>query len=197
MKRKSCLSFFCYGAFSLLSGISLTLAFAPFHLVPFAIIAPAFLLFIWLKSSPKKAAMLGFLFGLGFFSSSCYWIYNSIYQYAHAPLWVSILITFTFILTLSLFFAAQGFLARRWTSHTTSLCLMAFPATWVLLEWIRSWFLSGFPWLFLGYAATSTPLIGFSPILGIYGLSLLFALTSGALCFLFTTSSRLSKVIIF
>ena len=49
-------------------------------------------------------------------------------------------------------------------------------AGWVLLEWVRGWFLSGFPWLSLGYATLDTPLAGFVPFVGVYGASLVVAL---------------------
>ena len=60
---------------------------------------------------------------------------------------------------------AQGWL--RW--------LVALPSLWVLVEWIRGWFLSGFPWLALGYSQLATPLRGYAPLLGVYGVSLAVA----------------------
>ena len=49
--------------------------------------------------------------------------------------------------------------------------LMGFPVTWVLSEWLRSWLFTGFPWLYLGYAHLDTPIAGWAPIVGVYGLS--------------------------
>jgi apolipoprotein N-acyltransferase len=66
---------------------------------------------------------------------------------------------------------AQG--AWRW--------LVLLPAGWVLVEWFRGWFLSGFPWLALGYSQLETPLRGFAPVAGVYGTSLATALLAGAL----------------
>jgi apolipoprotein N-acyltransferase len=55
------------------------------------------------------------------------------------------------------------------------------PAGWVLVEWFRGWFLSGFPWLALGYSQLETPLRGYAPVSGVYGTSLAAALMAGAL----------------
>jgi apolipoprotein N-acyltransferase len=55
------------------------------------------------------------------------------------------------------------------------------PAGWVLAEWLRGWVLSGFPWLAVGYSQIDAPLAGYAPLVGIYGVSLLTALTAGAL----------------
>jgi apolipoprotein N-acyltransferase len=52
------------------------------------------------------------------------------------------------------------------------------PALWVLLEWLRGWALSGFPWLGLGYAFIDTPLAGWAPLLGVYGVTAAAALTA-------------------
>ncbi|HEX5314206.1 MAG TPA: apolipoprotein N-acyltransferase, partial [Gammaproteobacteria bacterium] len=43
------------------------------------------------------------------------------------------------------------------------------PAAWILLEWVRSFLLTGFPWLALGYSQVATPLGAYAPILGVYG----------------------------
>jgi apolipoprotein N-acyltransferase len=47
-------------------------------------------------------------------------------------------------------------------------------ALWMLFEWLRGNLFTGFPWLALGYSqAPFSPLAGFAPIIGVYGISLL------------------------
>src|SRR5207237_9333011 len=55
------------------------------------------------------------------------------------------------------------------------------PALWVLFEWWRGWFLSGFPWLNLGYSQIDTPLGAYAPLVGVYGVSLFTAISAGLL----------------
>jgi apolipoprotein N-acyltransferase len=60
--------------------------------------------------------------------------------------------------------------------------LLAFPATWCLTEWIRSWLFTGFPWIALGYSQVpDSPLAGYAPVLGVFGVSLVTALAAGVL----------------
>ena len=59
--------------------------------------------------------------------------------------------------------------------------LLIFPAIWVLLEWLRGWLLTGFPWLNAGDSQVDGPLAGYVPLLGVYGVSLLVALSAGLL----------------
>jgi apolipoprotein N-acyltransferase len=63
---------------------------------------------------------------------------------------------------------------------TASRLLVAGPVLWVLGEWVRLWFFTGFPWLALGYSQIDTPLAGFAPIGGVYAVSLASAFVAGA-----------------
>jgi len=56
---------------------------------------------------------------------------------------------------------------------------------WTLAEWTRGWIFTGFPWLAVGYSQVpASPLAGYAPVLGVYGVSLATALTAGLLALL-------------
>src|SRR3990167_5921904 len=83
------------------------------------------------------------------------------------------------IAILSLYPAFTCYLTNRYfAGHTRTKIIYAFPAIWVLSEWIRSWAFTGFPWLLVGYSQTNSPLRGFAPIFSVYGVSLAVAVTS-------------------
>lgn len=169
---------------ALLSGAILPLAFAPFNVYTLAFISPAILFFLWLNASPLKAFVIGLFFGLGFFGVGTSWIYISIHIYATTI--ASVLLTIFFLITLALFPATQGYIVRKFFRKRSDCiqCLCILPASWVLWEWFRSHFLTGFPWLFLGTSQLNTPLHGFAPIVGTYGLSLIITWISGCLALL-------------
>ncbi len=167
---------------AIIAGAALTLAFAPFDIFPIAILSPAALLALWLKSSVKRVIWRGWLFGLGFFGTGVYWIFISIHTFGNTSIFLASFATSALIAFLALFPAFNGYLLNRHfpvNNNTKILC--AFPALWVLLEWMRSWFLSGFPWLFLGYSQLHSPLKGYAPIFSVYGVSLAVALSSALL----------------
>ena len=56
-----------------------------------------------------------------------------------------------------------------------------FAAVWVLFEWLLTWFLSGFPWLYLGYGHLQTPLANLLPVGGVSLASLGVAVTAAFL----------------
>ncbi len=167
---------------ALIAGVSLTLAFAPFHIWPLAIFAPAILLYSWLRTSPSRAFYRGWLFGLGFFGTGVYWVFNSIHTFGNASLLLSCVITGGLIVILSLFVGLNGFfLKRRFAKENSVKVMLAFPALWVLFEIVRSKIFTGFPWLLIGYSQVDSPLHGYAPILSVYGVSLMTVLSSGLL----------------
>lgn len=172
----------------LIAGILTTFAFAPFCFFPCAIFGPALLLFYWLTASYKRAFFLGFLYGLVFFGSSVYWVFNSIYMYGNASWPLAAFITGGFILTLALFPALTGYLLTRYFRKNNLMkSLGVFPALWVLSEWVRSWIFTGFPWVLLGTSQINAPLKGLAPFLSVYGVSFAVTFTAGAFVEAFRT----------
>lgn len=164
---------------AILSGAMLTFAFAPFSLFPLAILSPALFLGLLLSLNPKQAFLRGWLFGLGFFGTGVYWVYISIHTYGDASIPLAGFITIVFIAILALFPALNGYLLSRYFPlNDNKKIIYAFPALWVLCEWIRSWIFTGFPWLLLGVSQTNSPLKGFAPVFGVYGVSLAVLITS-------------------
>src|SRR5579883_2649393 len=103
------LIFLLVDIWALLLGVSLTFAFAPYEIFPLAIIVPAGLLALWLHASPKRAAWLGFVFGLGCFGAGVYWVFHSIHIFGGVPVWLSAFVTGALFVFLSLFPAAAGY----------------------------------------------------------------------------------------
>lgn len=167
---------------SLVGGGLLTLAFAPFAIFPFALIALAGLILLTANTTPQQAGTRGFWFGMGLFSTGVYWVYISISRYGDVPAPVAFLITALMMILLSGFPAVACYLANRYFSdNERTRTLFAFPALWTLVEWARCWLFTGFPWLMVGYSQTNSPLKGYAPIFSVYGVSLAVAFSSGLL----------------
>src|ERR1700736_3745495 len=94
---------------------------------------------------------------------------------------------------MSAYSAALCYLANRfWLKPGMTRDWLVLPALWVLLEWLRGWALSGFPWLSLGYAFIDTPLAGWAPLLGVYGVTWAAALVGVAVSVVLAPDSTVS-----
>ncbi len=188
---------------SFVSGCLIPFCFAPFdHITHFSayLIFPLISVFFFQirKARHLKAALIqSWAFGFGLFLTGISWLYVAIHEFGSTPGWLAALFTLLFIAALALFFAFQGglsfFLMQQFIKHKLSenhdlsdwfLYLLLFPFIWVLFEWLRSWVLTGFPWLLAGYSQLSTPLAGFAPLFGVYGLSLITVTISSGLVLL-------------
>jgi apolipoprotein N-acyltransferase len=73
--------------------------------------------------------------------------------------------------------------------------LLVMPASFVAFEYLRGWFMTGFPWLITGYTQTPgslivAPLAGYAPLVGVFGISWLLALTAALIVWLMRASMR-------
>lgn len=163
------------------AGVLLPLGFAPFDWALLGILCPALLFLLWLDAPPRRAAWYGYLFGLGMFGVGASWVHVSIHEFGHTSHVVSIPLTALFVLGLALFPALSGYAAAHAARPGRLRLLVVLPCAWVLVEWVRGWFLTGFPWLNLGYSQIDMPAAGLAPLAGVYGVSLLSALVAALL----------------
>lgn len=138
----------------------------------------------------RQGALIGAAFGFGMFITGVSWVYVSLSVFGGMPAPVAALATFLFCCLLSAYPALVGTLFVRFSPAGCWQRGLFFSALWVLGEWLRSWIFTGFPWLAAGYSQTPpSPLAGFAPIFGVYGLSLAAALFAALI---HETSRRLS-----
>ena len=167
----------------LLGALTVT-GFAPFHLFPVPIITLALLFYLWRSSAtPLRAALLGFCFGLGLFGAGVSWIYVSLHDFGAMPLRLAALATFLFCAFLALFPALVGWILAKMQRLSPFTWTLVAAALWMLSEWTRGWIFTGFPWLALGYSQVPfSPLAGFAPVAGVFGVSLMLVVSAALLC---------------
>lgn len=172
-------------------GALTVLAFAPFDLYPVAVVSLGALFWLLNGLRTGRAFWRGFLFGLAEFCFGVYWLYISIHTIGAAPLWLTGLIIVGLVAIMALYSAMTCALGVWLAPRPGPLrWIVALPAVWILFEWLRGWLLSGFPWLSLGYSETDGFLKGYAPILGVYGVSFVVALSAGLSLSVLTRSQR-------
>jgi len=166
---------------ALIAGALVTLSLAPFDLWPFGIVSTAIIAWLMTDLAPGQAAKRGWFYGLGLFGSGTSWVYVSIHIHGSAPIPLAAFLTLLFTALLALLLSATFFIYSRWLRDKPTGRYLGFAAVLVLGEWFRSWFLTGFPWLLMGYSHLETPLMGWAPVGGIYTLSFITALTGAVI----------------
>jgi len=166
-----------------LFGALAVLGFAPLAWLPLAPLSLALLFILWRRSpTPRDAAWLGWCWGLGCFLGGVSWVYVSMHDFGGMPAPLAAAATLVFCAYLALYPALAGWLSRRLTTGRAGTDALAFAGAWTLSEWLRGTLFPGFPWLALGYSqAPPSPLAGFAPLLGVYGVGFLVALIAALL----------------
>ncbi|WP_293751872.1 apolipoprotein N-acyltransferase [uncultured Paraglaciecola sp.] len=164
---------------STLFGALLTLAYAPFSFWFITFLSLSSFIYLLSNAQPKQGFKLGFAFGLGWFGAGVSWVHVSIADFGGVPLIGSLALMLLLSAYLALFPGLSFYLLSKYFNKT--FWPIALPFIWLLVEWLRSWFLTGFPWLSLGYSQLQGPLAGWFPIIGEFGVSGLVVLISAAL----------------
>ena len=163
-----------------ISGILLILSFPSFNLFPLGWIGLIPLLIALQSTSSRKSAFLhGYLTGAIFFLGLVYWI-TLLYPFANI-----FLTTFACLLLVSYLALYFGIFSAMlhglpWKSGLPYIFMVA--AIWTGLEWVRSWFLSGFPWGSMGYTQwNNLPAIQIASFTGVHGVSFIVVLLNATI----------------
>lgn len=169
---------------SALAGLALPLSFAPFNIFAIAPLSLAVLFSVWSRVPARRALLCGWLYGLASFGFGVFWIHES-FQFNHIAIGWALLLTALLVMFLSLYPAVVGYAVRRMAGldagNERYQLLLLMPSAWVLAEWVRGWFFTGFTWLQLGYSQVGSPLQGLLPVGGIYAASGAVAVSAGLL----------------
>ena len=177
------------------SGVLLALAFPK---VDWNILAwVAFIPLLWLTQGQtlRRAFGLGWIAGMGFYLCTLYWIVDTIGLHSNIPHIIAVgplLLMCAILATYTGVFAAGLGVYHRSGPHNGGWSLLVFgPVLWVTLEWVRSFFFIGFPWVSLGYSQYNfVNLIQFVEYTGVYGLSALVILGNIVLFSAFSRPGR-------
>lgn len=159
---------------SLISGGMFIFSFPPFDLYPLAWFALIPLLAALWEKNLKTSFLLGMITGSVFFLGTVYWVFHSMYFYGYITAPLSVLILLALCLYLSLYTGAFSVLFSHISRASRLPAIVIAPAVWVSLEYVRTYALTGFPWVSLGYSQYQfLTLIQIADTAGIYGVSFL------------------------
>lgn len=168
---------------ALAAGALFAWSLAPHYLWVLGVISPMVLYALLLGvANARQAFWVGEAYGFGLWAVGAFWLFTSIHEYGGVPFAFALVMIAAMAAVMGLFHAAMSWAFVRFLGKQP----LAFAGIWVLQEWLKTWLLTGFPWLFVGYALTDVAwLNGFAPITGVLGLSFLAVLFGAATIELF------------
>ena len=156
-----------------LLGIAATGALPPLHLLPLLIVAFSGLVWLIDGSAGKRAAFaIGWWFGLGHFVTGLYWIGIALMTDPERFAWLAAPAIIAMSAALALFPAFAVMAARLFAPGVSR--VLGLAIAWVLVEWLRGWLFTGFPWNLIGIAWTlSAATMQTAAYGGVFALSLI------------------------
>jgi apolipoprotein N-acyltransferase len=174
---------------TLICGALLPLSFAPydFFWIQFPLIAVVF--FTCIDVKPGISFRRGFLFALGWFVHGIYWLFYSLHFHGGMPAVVAVVTIVLLSAYMSLFPALGFYVSNRFIKTSKAkMLLLVYPVNWMIFDWLRGYFLTGFPWVQIGIAQIDTYLAAYAPLIGGLGVGLLVTMISGLIVLSFEKS---------
>ncbi|WFU09334.1 apolipoprotein N-acyltransferase [Rhizobium sp. CB3090] len=189
---------------AILAGAIGVLALPPFGF--FAAMFVSFTLLVWLldgaTADPDSgflgrlwpAFFIGWLFGFGYFVAGLWWLGHALLIDAGEFAWALPLAILGLPAFLAIFYGVAAALARLlWSDGMGRIAALAFA--FGLLEWLRSFLFTGFPWNAVGYGAMPTPLMMQSAhVIGVLGVNVLAVFVFAAPALLGTRQGRVPGI---
>lgn len=149
------------------------------------------------RGSSRQVFCFALFCGTVHFLVQLYWLVFVTHHYGGLPLYFSLPALLLLCLYLSVYFLIFAQLVRCFVARFSPLaCLLLIPASWVAMDYLRSFVFSGFPWMDLGYGLVDTPLLlQVADVSGHYGLTFIIVLVNSffAFCLLYRAELRQSK----
>jgi apolipoprotein N-acyltransferase len=186
----------------LLGGVNV-LSFAPFFIWPVQLISAAVMMAMLISHpewNKKQVVLLGWSYGFGSFVVGVCWLVVAMSRYGGMPLALSIIALSLLAAFMAIFpafcFVLVQFLRKKWKASDALSVLLLFPVAWAVTEFLRGHLFTGFPWLSVGYAHNVSPLAGYAPVFGVYGVGgvAMFVAACIALLILHTSSRILASL---
>lgn len=127
---------------------------------------------------PRRAAGLGLAFATAWGAAGTWWLFISMHRYGGLPAPLAAAAVLLLSLALGAYLAlAMAAVARARRGRPVHDALL-FTLAWLAAELARGLVFTGFPWVASGYAHVDSPLAGWAPWIGVYGLGALLAFTA-------------------
>jgi len=168
-------------ALAIASGLLLGAAQPGFDLSALAWVGLLPLLLTLRRGSVRRAFRLGWLAGTAYYALILYWIAPTISTYTSIELPLAVALELLLATAAGLFIG--GFAAAlEWLGAAGVSRVIAAPALWIAIEWLRTFFPAAFPWGFVGYSQARFTLVAQAgDVAGVYGLSALVVLANAVM----------------
>ncbi len=118
-----------------------------------------------LKTVPlKKYFLLGLVFGLGYFVVGLWWLYISLHDVGGMNPLLSCMAVFLLASYVALYFSIATFAIPLFKNNRLTGLLLS--ASWVIMEFLRGYIFTGFPWMGFAEVQFNGPFAPIAPIFG-------------------------------
>lgn len=179
-----------------LSGFLVAISFPKINAFYFVWISLIPIIYTALRNCVRNSLVYGFVFGFTCYAISLYWMFPFLkFNIGITQSLISSILLWTYLAIYFALWSAMLSFSRRHFHPIVSSVYAA--SSWVVLEYIRTYLLTGFGWNLLGYSQVPfTYIIQIADITGIYGISFVIVFIN-MLLYYWLQDSKEKKIIIY